>query len=749
MADGILMRMKADASQAIGELKKLGGANRELTGGEKKLMGALAGVAAATAYAMKQAINYGDWLEKTSQKVGVSTETLSAYKLGAELAGTSQEGLVSGLQRLQKNMGAALRSPTSAAAVAFKNLGVAFQNADGSFRDVGEMLPEISDKMAGMADGTMKTQIAMDLMGRQGAELIPFLNQGADALEAMRQESEELGVVWTQEDALAAAEFNDAVTRLKATLDGMVQRATKFYLPAMLDFANGAVLAARAVLRLDLEERRRAKGLDDTRGILNDYVDKTDAYTRILETTLAAEKKMESRVWTDALYKDMQIVAAAAMEVGIYKDATGELAEARDKVGSAIMSEALQQDAGQSRIWREENDKAILTLFRHAQGLDDVNQILKERKARFKELRAEMAGEAGILSKSAMTLKELAETRGKDSEATEGQAKAAKKAKKGMTEAEKAAAQLGRALELSSGEVVNLQRAMELMGMKGEEAIRTRAIHAISDLETEMGRVKAAATAANQALTDALTKSLEDQVALTREAADKEIEIFREKEAMKTSEGEKSSESRVMTEEESVSAAIGSMQGSMTAFQDFSAMTAQIVSDVYGEGSKEAQDALKALFVVNKSVALANAIVNTALSITNALTIMPTPLGIAMAVVAGIAGAVQIAAIVGTTIAGLADAGIPPDALRRAGLNQHSLIAMRNDEMVLDPTGTRHISEMLEMQKNGAMGQMAEVSTVIEIDGHVLGEVVDRHLIRSAERGHAYGSRIRYGERMR
>jgi len=749
MADGILMRMRADASQAIGELKKLGGANRELTGREKKLMGALAGVAAATAYAMKQAINYGDWLEKTSQKVGVSTETLSAYKIGAELAGTSQEGLVSGLQRLQKNMGAALRSPTSAAAVAFKNLGVAFQNADGSFRDVDEMLPEIADKMSHMADGTMKTQIAMDLMGRQGAELIPFLNQGADALEAMRQESEELGVVWTQEDAVAAAEFNDAITRLKATLDGMVQRATKFYLPAMLDFANGAVIAARAVLRLDLEERRRAKGLDDSRGILNDYVEKTDAYTRILETTAEAEKKMATRVWTDALYKDMQIVAAAAMEVGLYEDATGELAEARDKVGTMIMAEALQHDTGQSRIWRQENEKAILTLFRHAQGLDDVNQIIKERKARFKEIRGELAGEAGILSKSAMTLKELAATRAKDSKATEGQVKATKKAKTGMTEAEKAAAQLGRALELSSGEVVNLERAMQLMGKKGEEAIRTRAIHAISDLEEELGRVKAAATSANQALTDALTKSLEDQIRLTKDAADKEIEIFREKEEKKTEGTKKGTKKRVITEEEARDMTITSMMGSMGAFQDFASMTAGLVSDVYGEGSQEAQDAMKALFVVNKSVALANAIVNTASAITSALATPPAPLGIALAVVAGIAGAAQIAAIVATTVAGLADAGLPPGALRAAGLNQHSLIAMRNDEMVLDPVGTRHISEMLEMQKNGAMGQMAEVSTVVEIDGHVLGQVVDRHLIRSAERGHAYGSRIRYGERMR
>jgi hypothetical protein len=44
-------------------------------------------------------------------------------------------------------------------------------------------------------------------------------------------------------------------------------------------------------------------------------------------------------------------------------------------------------------------------------------------------------------------------------------------------------------------------------------------------------------------------------------------------------------------------------------------------------------------------------------------------------------------------------------------------------------------------------GQAVQVRTVLEIDGSVLGETVDSHLIRSAERGSAYGSRIRYGER--
>ena len=120
---------------------------------------------------------------------------------------------------------------------------------------------------------------------------------------------------------------------------------------------------------------------------------------------------------------------------------------------------------------------------------------------------------------------------------------------------------------------------------------------------------------------------------------------------------------------------------------------------------------------------------------------MPTvPLG----VLAGVLGGVQIATILGTAIAGVADAGLPPGALRAAGLNNHTALAVRNDEMVIDPVGTSAISEML---KERAGGEPVVVNTVLEIDGNVLGQTVDTHLIRSAERGMPYANRERYGGR--
>ena len=176
--------------------------------------------------------------------------------------------------------------------------------------------------------------------------------------------------------------------------------------------------------------------------------------------------------------------------------------------------------------------------------------------------------------------------------------------------------------------------------------------------------------------------------------------------------------------------------------QSVAGQLSSIIGAFAEEGNEEAAEAMKALFGITQSAALATAIVNTAVAVTNALAVPPPPVGAAMAVAAGIAGAAQIATIVGTTITGLADAGLPPGALRQAGLNRHTVLAVRNDEMVLDPVGTQAISRMLQQQAGG--GQPIQVNTTLEIDGDVLGRTVDSHLIRSSERGHRYQDRIRY-----
>ena len=175
----------------------------------------------------------------------------------------------------------------------------------------------------------------------------------------------------------------------------------------------------------------------------------------------------------------------------------------------------------------------------------------------------------------------------------------------------------------------------------------------------------------------------------------------------------------------------------------FAASISQMISATMGENSEEAKKAARVLFGVQQATALASATVAMAQAIAQANAAAPPPFNVPGIIQASVTGAAQIAAITAATISGVADAGLPPGALRAAGLNQHTVLAVRNDEMVLDPVGTAAISRMLEQRATG-QGQPIMVNASVEIDGEVLGRSVDNHLVRSSERGLGYERRIRY-----
>ena len=656
MASGMKLKIGADASQAKQELDGLGKSMGGVSATTLALGGALVAVAVATAAAMKAAINYGDSLEKTSQKVGISVEALSSYRLGAELAGTSQDALVSGLQRLQKNMGTALRTPTSAAALAFKDLGVQFQNADGSLRDVEDILPEVSEKFAQMEDGTLKTSIAMELMGRSGAELIPFLNQGAQGLEDMRSESEALGVVWNTETAAAAAKFNDELTRTKTRMDGIIQTATQYWLPSLVSVAE-----------------RLNKVLDTRSGL--EVVRSMDAQADAMKRITVQQEKVAG------LEETIRLNRKGAAEVGItYGSRSIHRYYDRELETAKEFLRKLEKELGvQAGIVEPPKPKA-------PPGPPKKDPLAKEK---------DLA--QGAYDRLVASLR---------------------------TEQEARVAALGE-------QVQAVEDANALTLISDEQAMEDR-LAVIRRFVQEDAAIKA--------------KAQEEADKVAREALEKENERLQKHYEEGTEIARQRKEERARLVEQEQAAQVDAAMAIMDGVSQFAGQINEMVAQTYGEGSAEAKESARATFMVQKFVALGQAAVLGAVALQQAAASAPPPFNVpAIAAQAAIVG-VNIGTILATTVAGVvADAGLPPGALRAAGFGEHTTVMMRRDEMILDRKGTSAISRMLEGGAGG--GQPVTVNTTLEIDGRVLGHTVDNHLIRSKERGIGYADRIRYGTR--
>ena len=162
---------------------------------------------------VKSQIDAADATGKMAQKVGVSVEELSKLQYAAKLSDVSNEQLQTGLVKLSKGMVEAANG-SGQLRNALSSMGLSAKNNDGSMKSSSVLLSEIADKFAGYEDGVNKTNLAVQLFGKSGAELIPLLNGGSAAIKDAGDELERFGAVISEKVAQNAEIFNDNLTRL-------------------------------------------------------------------------------------------------------------------------------------------------------------------------------------------------------------------------------------------------------------------------------------------------------------------------------------------------------------------------------------------------------------------------------------------------------------------------------------------------------------------------------------------------------
>lgn len=242
----ILISAVDQTKTAFDSIKRgLGG----LTDTAKSVNGVLAnlgvGVSLAGIGAMiKSSIDSADALDEMAQRTGIAVESLSLLVPAAELSAVSTEKFEAGLKKLATGM---LEAATGSEASAqnFDALGVAVQNQDGTLRDSEQVLLDLADRFQAMPDGAEKAALAVDIFGKAGAEMIPFLNQGREGIGALKQEAAELGLQLSADTAAQAGNFNDALDKLKLATTSIGNQIIASLLPALNDMAGGMVESAK------------------------------------------------------------------------------------------------------------------------------------------------------------------------------------------------------------------------------------------------------------------------------------------------------------------------------------------------------------------------------------------------------------------------------------------------------------------------------------------------------------------------
>lgn len=211
----------------------------KLISGIKTGLAGIAGVFAVSGIVgmIKDTIALGGELNDTSQAIGIGVEALQELRYAAGFAGVAAEDLNGSLGKFSKGMVDAQKTGKGPFADALRSLKIRMRDLKGETLD--QNLEVIADKFAKMPNGAKKGALAVDLFGKSGRKLIPFLNEGAAGIVKLRNEAQELGVVLDEKTVGELDNLGDDVDRFKLTLTGLKNQAVVTLLPLLQELVAG------------------------------------------------------------------------------------------------------------------------------------------------------------------------------------------------------------------------------------------------------------------------------------------------------------------------------------------------------------------------------------------------------------------------------------------------------------------------------------------------------------------------------
>ena len=191
-----------------------------LTSGLKDAEGKLnmfgAAVTAMAAGSVARFVQVGAGFDDMAQRTGVSVEALSSLQHVARMSDTSLEALQGSFMKLAKFMGE-VRTGSQAATGTLQAMGLSASQMLASSPD--QQFKLLADAIAGISDPSQQAAAAMSVFGKSAGEILPVLKLGSQGIQALETDAKNLGLVMTGQTAQAAAEADDAIQTLLATVD--------------------------------------------------------------------------------------------------------------------------------------------------------------------------------------------------------------------------------------------------------------------------------------------------------------------------------------------------------------------------------------------------------------------------------------------------------------------------------------------------------------------------------------------------
>lgn len=209
-----------------GGLKTVGAAGAAIGAA---VVGATAAAGTALVKGAGDVAAYGDNIDKMSQKMGISAEAYQEWDAILQHSGTSIEALKSSMKTLA--------SAAEKGSDAFEKLGISQEEIASLSQE--DLFSRVITGLQGMEEGTERTYLTSQLLGRGATELGALLNTSAEDTEKMRERVHELGGVMSDEAVKAAAAYQDSLQDMQTGFDGLKRGLMADFLPGITTVMDG------------------------------------------------------------------------------------------------------------------------------------------------------------------------------------------------------------------------------------------------------------------------------------------------------------------------------------------------------------------------------------------------------------------------------------------------------------------------------------------------------------------------------
>jgi len=168
-------------------------------------------------------------LQGLAEQTGASASALSGFAPVATISGTAMDAIGASLAKLSKGL-AGVDDESAGATKALQFLGVRAKDASGNLRDPAEVMNDVALKLSEFEDGAGKTALAMELFGKSGASMLPFLKDLA--------ENQDLNIRLTVQQIEEADNASKALARMKAETGFVAQTLVTAAIPSITVLAQ-------------------------------------------------------------------------------------------------------------------------------------------------------------------------------------------------------------------------------------------------------------------------------------------------------------------------------------------------------------------------------------------------------------------------------------------------------------------------------------------------------------------------------